>query len=369
MNEEIIKIENNTINETNLKKYRKYINQSYDKIVYMALLVVIALYIVIYGIPFLSNFSKMYFILFPEKVYMEAIRFIGLIVVLVILYCLWQRRKINISLLQQKQVLDTDEYDLIFHEDLFEVTNNQFNYEFSYSDIMSYVENDNELFLKMKNNLLLLCQMDNISLSQKETIIHRMSHPEIVSTSKENIDYAKLSFETIYDNDYLLCVRGNYINGEVIERIMKNLYNKRIFVSIGAVVILALICVVCFIINIMLNKYTYALQFLIIGILCLAIGLIIRSILSNQVNQLKQSCSNDVKKYYNLLFYEDRIEMYTGEKMTRAYDYHMFSSISKTPNEYILFNKNTPVLIIQYEQLNSQEAKTLENIISSKIRS
>ncbi|MCD8027100.1 MAG: hypothetical protein LUF02_00205, partial [Erysipelotrichaceae bacterium] len=95
-------------------------------------------------------------------------------------------------------------------------------------DIMSYVENDNELFLKMKNNLLLLCQMDNISLSQKETIIHRISHPEIVSTSKENIDYAKLSFETIYDNDYLLCVRGNYINGEVIDRVKKYLYDKRI---------------------------------------------------------------------------------------------------------------------------------------------
>ncbi|MCD8027101.1 MAG: YcxB family protein [Erysipelotrichaceae bacterium] len=101
----------------------------------------------------------------------------------------------------------------------------------------------------------------------------------------------------------------------------------------------------------------------------MVIVLIIRSILINQVNQLKQSCSNDVKKYYNLLFYEDRIEMYTGEKMTRVYDYHMFSSVSKTANEYILFNKNTPVLIIQYEQLNSDEAKTLQNIISSKTSS
>ncbi|MCD8028109.1 MAG: hypothetical protein LUF02_05520, partial [Erysipelotrichaceae bacterium] len=136
MNKEIIKIEHNTINDVNLKKYRKYIKLSYDKIVYMALLVIIALYIVIYGIPFLSNFSKMYFILFPEKVYMEAIRFIGLIVVMIILYCLWHRRKINIILLQQKQVLDINVYDLIFHEDLFEITNNQFHYEFSYYDIM-----------------------------------------------------------------------------------------------------------------------------------------------------------------------------------------------------------------------------------------
>ncbi len=204
---------------------------------------------------------------------------------------------------------------------------------------MNFVENDNELFLKMKNNLLLLCQMNNISLSQKETIIHRISQPEIVSTSKENIDYAKLSFETIYDDYYLLCVRGNYINGEVIDRVKKCLYNKRIYVSIGAEVVLALIYVVCFIINIMSNKYTSTLQFLIIGLLYLAAVLIMKSIINNQVNQLKQSCSNDVKKYYNLLFYEDRIEMYTGEKMTRSYDYHMFNSVSKTDSEYILFNK------------------------------